>query len=225
MEQRRLSVFAERFSKLRGNKTQDDFAKFLGISRPTVGFYENGTRLPDALVLKQISEKCNVSADWLLGLSDVDSSNSDIQTVCKFTGLSERATKSILELQRMENYLGNNCSVNMASLLSMILENPCLEPLMEDFQFCLDFIYRLKSKKNLKTPSDQKTINDTISKLRNQTKADFVVLPDYEIPHYYRTQVENFGEQLIHSIIANYEKMISEGKEASSNGFSKTEDD
>lgn len=89
MEQMRLPVFAERFAQLRGNRTQGEFADFLGISRPTVGFYESGARIPDALVLRQIAEKCGVSSDWLIGLSDTQSLDIDIQQVCKFSGLSE----------------------------------------------------------------------------------------------------------------------------------------
>lgn len=70
MEKQRFPIFAKRFNELRGDMSQDEFSKYLGISRPTVGFYENGARIPDALVLRQIAEKCNVSVDWLLGLSD-----------------------------------------------------------------------------------------------------------------------------------------------------------
>lgn len=78
MEQKKLSVFSERFHCLRIRSlnhrgepmSQAEFAAYLGISRPTIGFYENGTRYPDAYVLNQIASKCHVSADWLLGLSD-----------------------------------------------------------------------------------------------------------------------------------------------------------
>ncbi len=70
MEEKRFPVFARRFSELRGRQSQEEFARFLGISRPTVSYYENGTRVPDALILRQIAEKCNVSADWLIGLSN-----------------------------------------------------------------------------------------------------------------------------------------------------------
>lgn len=66
----RLPVFAERFKWLRGKMSQADFAIFLQISRVTVGFYENGDRIPDAVILKQIAEKCHVSADYLLGIKD-----------------------------------------------------------------------------------------------------------------------------------------------------------
>lgn len=72
MEENRFPIFSKRFLMLRSirHQSQEEFAKFLGISRPTVGFYENGIRIPDALTLRQIAEKCNVSADWLIGLSN-----------------------------------------------------------------------------------------------------------------------------------------------------------
>ncbi len=91
MEQQRFPVFAQRFSQLRGERTQGEFADFLGISRPTVGFYENGSRIPDAVVLRQIGEKCGVSTDWLLGMTDTASNDPSIQAVCACTGLSEHA--------------------------------------------------------------------------------------------------------------------------------------
>lgn len=66
----RLPIFQERFKALRGNMTQGQFAEKLGISRPTVGLYESGARIPDAEVLRNIAEKCNVTSDWLLGIED-----------------------------------------------------------------------------------------------------------------------------------------------------------
>ena len=66
----RLPLFAERFAALRGDQSQEAFAQFLGISRPTVGFYESGARIPDALTLRRIAERCMVSTDYLLGLTD-----------------------------------------------------------------------------------------------------------------------------------------------------------
>lgn len=67
----RFPIFSERFSSLRGDRTQAEFADFLDISRQTVSFYENGERIPDALALRDIALKCKVTSDWLLGLSDV----------------------------------------------------------------------------------------------------------------------------------------------------------
>ena len=69
-KEERLPIFKERFRELQGEMSNTEFAAFLGMSRQTVGFYCNGDRIPDAVGLKEIAEKCNVSADWLLGLTD-----------------------------------------------------------------------------------------------------------------------------------------------------------
>lgn len=103
MEQR-FPAFTERFTQLRGDMTQAAFAEFLGMSRPTVGFYESGSRIPDALGVKAIAEKCHVSADWLLGLSDVRSTDGDMQQACNYTGLTERAVKQLSHSLHPDRY-------------------------------------------------------------------------------------------------------------------------
>lgn len=87
----RLPKFTERFTLLRGERTQAQFADFLGISRPTVALYESGTRIPDIAVLKEIAQKCQVSADYLLGLTDIPASDTDIRFVAEYTGLETDA--------------------------------------------------------------------------------------------------------------------------------------
>lgn len=72
-----------------------EFAAFLGMSRQTVGFYCNGDRIPDAEGLKEIAVKCNVSADWLLGMSDVRDTDVDIKQIHKYTGLSPNAIETL----------------------------------------------------------------------------------------------------------------------------------
>lgn len=66
----RFPAFQAAFNELMGDMTLQEFADKLEMSRATVGFYSAGQRIPDALGIKTIAEKCNVSADWLLGLSD-----------------------------------------------------------------------------------------------------------------------------------------------------------
>jgi transcriptional regulator with XRE-family HTH domain len=78
-----IPIFCSRFKKLRLDRklNQAEFAEYLGISRPTVGFYENGDRIPDAHMLLEIANKCEVSADYLLGLTEnitVDTARIDI---------------------------------------------------------------------------------------------------------------------------------------------------
>lgn len=87
----RFPGFTKRFRKLRGERDNTEFGKFLGISRQTVGFYYNGDRIPDAQGIKQIAEKCGVSADWLLDLTDVEIPDINIRYISGYTGLSESA--------------------------------------------------------------------------------------------------------------------------------------
>ena len=99
-EKYRFPIFRERFRELQGDMSNTEFAEFLGISRQTVGFYCNGERIPDALGLKSIAEKCSVSADWLLGMSNTKSMETNLKAVCHCTGLSENAGVSPAHLSR-----------------------------------------------------------------------------------------------------------------------------
>ena len=54
------------------------FAKKTGITRQAMTNYLTGTNVPDIKRLISIANACNVTTDWLLGLSDVR--NVDIMT-------------------------------------------------------------------------------------------------------------------------------------------------
>ena len=118
MKPPRMKVFKERFNKLRGEKSQEEFAEFLGISRPTVGFYENGSRLPDALTLSQIARKCNVSADWLLGLSDTRQYSGTLSDACNYTGLSEDIIAFFHERSSSAAFTAENTINNLNAFLT-----------------------------------------------------------------------------------------------------------
>lgn len=94
-KENRLPIFTRRFRELQGERSNTEFADFLGLSRQTVGFYCNGDRLPDVITLLQIAEKCSVSTDYLLGQSDVRTQVPEIQSICKYTGLTESAVEWI----------------------------------------------------------------------------------------------------------------------------------
>jgi transcriptional regulator with XRE-family HTH domain len=94
--------FQARFNILRGELSQAEFAKKLGVSRPTIGFYENGERVPDILMLKKIAETYKVSADWLLGLSDIKIGDANDVAIEKRLGLSEDAIKTLERLNSSE---------------------------------------------------------------------------------------------------------------------------
>lgn len=98
----RFPIFTERFRELQGDKSNTEFADFLGLSRQTVGFYCNGDRIPDALGLKNIAGRCGVSSDWLIGLTSVKSPDADVQSVCEYTGLSENVVEKLNSTKESE---------------------------------------------------------------------------------------------------------------------------
>lgn len=69
--------------------SQTQLANELGISRGSISHYENGERQPDVDVLVRLCKYFNVSADYLIGLSDVASLDTDMQAVCDYIGLDD----------------------------------------------------------------------------------------------------------------------------------------
>lgn len=53
------------------NKTQEDMAKFLGITRPAYTAYESGRRQPDYETLQKLAKFFSVSVDYLLGQNEI----------------------------------------------------------------------------------------------------------------------------------------------------------
>lgn len=201
MEQKRLPVFAERFSKLRGEKTQGEFADFLGISRPTVGFYENGSRLPDALVLRQISEKCKVSADWLLGISDAKAQCGDLRQACAFTGLSEEALTSIEELYEQERKLENDDIFSMSDVISKFIVHPCFTPMMEDLQCYFSALYHTALRDGAYGASfNSPEAKELLETLRSKCGKHLHILLECEVPNYYRNNVQHFFSMFLDEI-------------------------
>ena len=95
-------IFSTRIRKLReGSKNQGEFADSVGISRGAMSYYEQEARTPDIGVLRAICEKCNVSADYLLGL--IPDQNHAVSDVCRETGLSPEAARNLRCLSQFTN--------------------------------------------------------------------------------------------------------------------------
>lgn len=60
----RSSRFAQRLRKLRGNTTQKEYAKTLGISLRAYQDYELG-KIPKPATINKIAQKAGVGVDWL----------------------------------------------------------------------------------------------------------------------------------------------------------------
>lgn len=97
MEKEQLKVFSERLTKLRQKKelTQQQLGEVLQIPRVSITRYETAERTPTVDHLVQLAQFFNVPSDYLLGLSSVESYDTELQAVCDYTGLSEEAVSEL----------------------------------------------------------------------------------------------------------------------------------
>lgn len=89
--------FAEKLKELRKEVglNQTELAEELGASRASISAYENGDRVPDIEFLEATALYFDVSCDWLLGISDIETADLDVNMICKYTGLSEQAVYNL----------------------------------------------------------------------------------------------------------------------------------
>lgn len=77
------------------NLKQKDLAEYLGVKDNTISYFCSGSRLPNTLQIIKISEYLGVSTDYLLGLDDNKTTDTELKAVCKYTGLSTEAAKML----------------------------------------------------------------------------------------------------------------------------------
>ncbi len=68
-----MSDFGTKLKNIRKTRgiTQSDLANNIKVGQSTIANYENNTRFPGSVILKQISDYLEVSVDYLLGLSEL----------------------------------------------------------------------------------------------------------------------------------------------------------
>lgn len=120
-----VEVFGKRLKELRkaNGYTIEQFADMVGISKSTLGYYENDKRMPDIEILARIADTLNVNADYLIGRTNTTAQKGKMKTVCEFTGLSDNAAEYLAQLVKDKDY----------EKLSII--NHLFQELCEDYDF------------------------------------------------------------------------------------------
>lgn len=106
-------MFGERLKQLRKERgiTQERLASILGVERSSVGKYEGKSKiLPSDDVKKRIAEYFGVSVDYMLGLTDIRSSENKKQPTVKDDELDETLVNflsglSPSEVQRVRDFV------------------------------------------------------------------------------------------------------------------------
>ena len=89
--------FPKRLRELldRKGETQGKLADYLGVKRQTIGYWKDGVTSPDVNGIIGMADYYNVSTDFLLGRTDVESPKMDIGSLCKTLGLSEEIVETL----------------------------------------------------------------------------------------------------------------------------------
>ena len=77
-----LEIFTIRIKELRSSlgMTQRDFCEYIGVSQQSLSGYERGVMKPPLDVVTNIANICNVSIDWLCGLSDQKKQGGELES-------------------------------------------------------------------------------------------------------------------------------------------------
>ena len=128
---------------------QVDVARALNVQRQQISYYENDSRQPDLDRLKELSRLYGVSTDYLLGMTDVSSSDLEIKEVCNYTGLSENAVNILHKHSTVSKEIGNDLErivlynkelvdPELLRAVNLIIENATNITFYRDF---LNYIY------------------------------------------------------------------------------------
>lgn len=122
-----MDAFARQLKELRemSGLNQAQLAEKLGVSRGSISFYENGDRIPDIEFLYRMSRYFSVSADWLLGLTNLSTPDMEVRKFCDSTGLSEYTVSCLVDMKEQAKKEDDREALSELALLDQIIKLLC----------------------------------------------------------------------------------------------------
>lgn len=156
-----MSTFSERLKQLRieNGENQSDIASVLGVSVQSYSAYE-GAREPKYELLVKLAKHFNVSADYLLGVSDTK--RPENEDIAKRLGLSETAI----------NLLENKYSIARENSLTLTINT-----LLED-QYVLRLLSQYLYYELDKDTSDAQRVYSAEYKYQSNGSVSYIRSPD-----------------------------------------------
>lgn len=110
--------FAKRFRELVPDaKTANELKDYLGITIQAINQYKQGTAYPKTENLIKIADYFGISVDFLLGITDIPNTDTNMQAVHKFTGLSAGA------ISKLQDIYEKNCKTAFSDIISLLIED------------------------------------------------------------------------------------------------------
>lgn len=142
-------MFSTRLKELRIKKqiSQSDLALELNLSNRTISMYEQGNSEPNVETLIRIANYFDVTTDFLVGLTDVKTTNLDISYMANYLGLNENTISSLHSfIQRFMD--GDKQAGQKIDTLNMLFSSQCklLDHMNEYFHFYATHLEYLENK-------------------------------------------------------------------------------
>lgn len=150
---KRLRELIDNYEKQGDEYTRTKIKEGIQCDLSTITKHYNGGREVNSDFIVRYAKFFNVSADYLLGLSDAPTSDKELQGVCDYTGLSPKAVRIITAFldkknQEVTKYCYNlehewigSCLWNQREILNSFIEEGHLTELISvisDYQFGLE---------------------------------------------------------------------------------------
>lgn len=165
--------------------SQAQFALDVDITKSTASLYEQGDTVPDIKTLARIAEYYDVSADYLLGLSEFSSKNMQ-QTPASSLGLTEYATRVLIDTNELAK--GHLHDKGAKSRLVLISEIIIQQSLLGSLHNALQYIV-------VNVPTDETQVNFTIKDL-DGNNTNFNITADGALRMLRNLAIEDYGKIL-----------------------------
>lgn len=155
MEKRNLP---DRYTDLRVEKgiSQTELAKEFDCNKQYISLIESGDRDLSITMLERYADFFNVSTDYLLGRTDIKSTDTTMKSVCEYTGLNEDNVKMLNSAKEYENIEKNNLNLKFSCLDTINL-------LFTYIDYRGMFVFHLRDLLNIDLSNDEYDIRREIS--------------------------------------------------------------
>lgn len=185
------SPFAKRLRELLNeeNMSITALATKIGVTRQAVSQYQDGSTQPNAETIVKIAGVFNVSTDYLLGVTDIKTTDVEIRAISNSLGLGEAAIKQLQNFKLRADGIEDNPIkwLNQFVLSTLIADDDLYSVLDEVADTATIYVTtEIRSTNNRLTESDLSEYTQYVSKL---SEKGYIVLQNKEYEEYKISQI------------------------------------
>lgn len=214
-----MNVFCERLKQLRkaAGLNQSELGEKLNCQRTRIADMERDKSTPTPEDITILCKTFNVSADYLLGLSDVATTDVELKAVCEYTGLTEKAAQKLYDSETLRlRFPEPDSNITYLDTINWILTDAtAAESIMNLFWYKAKLCYLLQDQKELlkyldSTDFDAIKFSDKYTELQHSYKNVRFYL--FEALEKFRTAISKDSETILNEYIQN-DKLLHEKNE------------